>query len=274
MTAAGAARVLGVRLKKKVSVDTSSAGCKRQEEIGRGVAGVVYKTCCSGKCSYATKVFLSARDFASAQNEIALQTAVARMGLAPRILRADCTSGECKIVMERVRMTLAQYLKASGRQLTGAQQTSIIRLLERVARLGIDHGDVHSGNIAVDLPFKLRLIDFSEGSRPQQGVQVWKQVAKLVGDLGVLFPRMRFQVLEAYAAKARAQTGAHSGAQGNPCRDEEPFLRFVQTQLPGLKVSDPDVQDVLLDIWMDGPSNSAADCTALLRKIRRRFGLA
>ena len=235
------------------------ASCTRGEELGRGVAGVVYKTCCGGRCAYATKVFLSARDFAQAMREMRLQMVVAKAGLAPRIVQAGCGGGECTIVMERIRMTLGQFVtKADRRGLTDAQQTAIVRMLERVAKLGVDHGDVHSGNIAVDLPFSLRMIDFSESRKG--AVNVPAQVAKLVGDLGVLFPRLRFPVLEAYAARGRPAAAA--------CDDEGRFLKFIRAQT-GLDVDNEDVQDAVLDIWMDGPS----DCAVLLRKVKRRFKL-
>ena len=233
--------------------------CSRRGELGRGVAGVVYKTCCGGRCSYVTKVFSSARDFGRARNEIALQALVARAGFAPRVHSAACTAAECYLVMDRVQMTLGQYVAKRG-GLKPREQAAVVKLLERVAELGVDHGDVHSGNISVDPPFKLRLLDFSEASRASK-VAVGAQVGKLVGDLGVLFPRLRFEVLEAYSKRAH-------GAAKSPCAEEAAFLAMVAKQT-GLDVRDPDVEDAVLDIWMDGP----ADCDALVRRVRRRFKL-
>ncbi len=236
--------------------------CTRREVLGRGVAGVVYKTCCgygaTQNCSYATKVFTTQRAFQAAEREMRLQAAVAKAGLAPRVVKAGCRSGECAIVMERVRTTLDEYV-AAARHLTDAQQRAIIHLLERVAGLGIDHGDVHSGNIAVDRPFRLRMIDFSE-AHESRSVNVHAQVGKLVGDLGVRFPALRFPALEAYAMQG------HARASSSSCQEEDRFLAYVKAQT-GLDVGNPDIEDALLDIWMNGPSN----CEGLLRKVRRRY---
>lgn len=270
---------------RKQRASRAVAGCSRRAEIGRGVAGVVYETCCGARCHYATKVFFSARDFAASTREVRLQMSAAKAGLAPRVISSGCGGGECRVVMERVRETLKDHVRRAGR-LTSTQQTAIITLLQKLARLGIDHGDVHSGNIAVDAGFRLRMIDFSEGRKvrggggragvdgvsgggasgthgngTRGGVNVHAQVGKLVGDLGVVVPRLRFPVLEAFAAKGRPAPTA--------CGEEDTFLRFVKART-GLRVDDPDVQDDLLDIWMDGPS----DCEALLRKVKRRFKLA
>lgn len=267
--AAGAAAVLRKTAVGGVAKSRARGGagsitggkCSRQGEVGRGVAGVVYKTCCSGRCSYVTKVFKSAREFARARNEIQLQALVAMAGLAPKVHRAGCTPSECFLIMDRVDMTLGQYIARRG-ALTPHEQRAVIKLLERVAALGVDHGDVHSGNIAVDQGFRLRMIDFSESSRAA-AVAVGPQVAKLVGDLGVLFPRLRFEVFES-VARAAVQKQQPASA----CAKEEDFLALVARET-GLDVRNPDVEDAVLDIWMDGPS----DCAALLRRVRRRFKL-
>lgn len=245
-----AGRVLKAR-RRAPAVDK----CTRQAELGRGVAGVVYKTCCGGRCSYVTKVFR--RDVARARTEIELQLLVARAGLAPRVHRAGCTAVECYMIMDRVPMTLGQYVAKRG-GLTPGEQSRVLALLDRVAALGVDHGDVHSGNISVDDGFKLRMLDFSEASR-SASVPVRAQVGKLVGDLGVLFPGRRFEVLETFATPPAA---------ASPCATERGFLGVV-AQETGLDVRDPDVKDAVLDIWMDGPS----DCAALVRRVRRRFRL-
>ncbi len=235
----------------------AAAAFTRKRELGRGVAGVVYETCRGGRCDYVTKVFAGARQFGEAgRREIRLQKAVARAGLAPRIAQAGCGGGECRVVMERVRMTLGQYVGRHG-GLSDAQQAEVVRVLERVAGLGVDHGDVHSGNIAVDPPFRVRMIDFSESREGPANVPA--QVAKLVGDLGVLFPALGFPVLEAQAARARPADGRD---------DEDAFLELVRSQT-GLDVDLEDVRDQVLDIWMDGPS----DCGALIRRVRRHFGV-
>lgn len=244
------------RTRASVPVD-----CVRRQQIGKGVVGTVYKTCCGGRCSYATKVFKSSRAYQNSEREIRLQNAVARAGLAPRIFTSGCsTKGGCAIMMERVAGTLDQYVQRR-RALTEQQQRDVIRLLEAVARLGVDHGDVHSGNVAVDAPFKLRLIDFSEAKMAP--VAVWTQVAKLLADMHVRFPALRFPVLEAYVAAARGS----GRAAKDPCAEEESFIRLVAAQTR-LRVDNPDVRDDILDIWMDG----APDCTAMLRKVQRRLG--
>jgi hypothetical protein len=162
--------------------------------------------------------------------------------------------------MELVDMTLQQYVAARG-GLTTEQQKAVLKLLEGIARLGVDHGDVHSGNIAVNRGFKLLMIDFSESKKARPNVHA--QVAKLVGDLGVVFPVLKFPVLEAYAKQGLPAKKASS------CEDEDSFLRFVRERT-GLNTADEDVQDALLDLWMD---SDTADCEALLRKVRRRFKL-
>ena len=79
----------------------------------------------------------------------------------------------------------------------------------------------------------------------------------------MLFPRLRFEVFES-VARAAVQKQQPASA----CAKEEDFLALVARET-GLDVRNPDVEDAVLDIWMDGPS----DCAALLRRVRRRFKL-
>ena len=246
-------------------VSPADGPCVRRGELGRGVAGVVYRTCCGGRCSYATKVFSATYNAARADREIKMQKMVARAGLAPPVVTrlSGCTRNECVIVMGLVSKTLRDYVRERG-GLTEAEQRSIIRLLKKVADLGVDHGDTHSDNIAIEPPFRLKLIDFSEASLRK--VEVWKQVAKLVGDLGTLYPRLRFGVLEAYAT--RGMSRRRETAATNPCADWDSFRRLVVRKI-GVDMSNPKVEDLVETIWM----NWEGGCDGLLAKIRTRVGV-
>ncbi|NDE02549.1 MAG: hypothetical protein EBZ91_12550 [Gammaproteobacteria bacterium] len=231
----------------------TSLKCSTGRQIGRGVAGDVYETCCNSTCRYVTKVVH--RNLQAAVREAQLQQAAARAGLAPHIVYSKCGAG-CIIVMERVDTTLDAYL-SSKLTLTTVQQNKILDALEKLARLRIDHGDVHAGNIGIDLrPWRVRVIDFSEAKRVAK-VDVRAQLAKLVGDLRHRFPQSRFHVFEK-ALKTY-------DLKRETCDDEGVFVAAARTLVPESVADD----DTLLNMWMD--MNDTRDCRKVVAKVAAKL---
>jgi len=132
--------------------------------IGKGAYGVVLGMCKSSGEKLAIKI-INSND--NVKMEVEMQVKYHSIGLAPKIHQVREHKGNSYIIMDQIRMTLDDYIKNDTR--AGESLPAIFKDIDASIDLQyisrISHGDMHSGNIAIELNEdgsydKLILIDF------------------------------------------------------------------------------------------------------------------
>lgn len=149
-------------------------GCgnyERKNAIGRGAFGHVYRSCCGKVCKYTTKYVKFTGKYSKSDffREVMYQQVAARHGLAPKIIECYVTDTRGVIVMEKLTGPMLHEVHTANLQIEDATELrqsahaiarQIGRLLGKLHKLGIWHGDAHDHNILKDEKGNWKLIDF------------------------------------------------------------------------------------------------------------------
>ncbi len=174
-------------------------GCplhRRKSLLAKGAFGRAYRSCCGGNkgkaCDYVTKYIRFHKSYTQYDffREVMYAQIAGNAGLAPKILESYVTSSSRGvIVMERVTGPRladehARNLRIADpvelRRSAHALARRIGRLLGKLHRLGIAHGDSHDNNIIQDRDGKWKLIDFGMASEFRGSVRT--NLAKIQDD--------------------------------------------------------------------------------------------
>jgi tRNA A-37 threonylcarbamoyl transferase component Bud32 len=126
-------------------------------------------------------------------DEVMYHQTAAKLGIAPAILDAYVSPGKGMIVMQEVEgaRTLREYMlskKTDAEIVDTARQ--IARLVDRLHRAGIYHGDLHDENVMVDRHGRVWLIDFGRaGAFDTRPDRVQKNLRQVEHDYEVLLSR-------------------------------------------------------------------------------------
>lgn len=132
--------------------------------IGKGEYGVVLGMCNRSGKHFAVKI-VNSND--NVQLEVEMQIKYNAIGLAPKIHQVRGYSGNSYITMDRISMTLDYYIRKDPN--AGVYLSEIFNDIDASIDLQfmsrISHGDMHTGNIAIELNDdgsydKMILIDF------------------------------------------------------------------------------------------------------------------
>ncbi|MHB1952904.1 MAG: protein kinase domain-containing protein [Sulfobacillus sp.] len=172
------------------SFDACGVEWKFLRHVGRGTKGDVSEACCRDDCSFVVKMIRGApgrqRLPTEIENgfstEVFIQNMLAKRGIAPRVYEAWMTDGAGFIVMERLKITLKQYLRTYG-GLSVMQMLELIGLVEQMHASGIYHGDLYDQNIALNGRDKFYIIDFGKSMimHPVSDALQFYDFAKLLG---------------------------------------------------------------------------------------------
>jgi len=132
--------------------------------IGKGEYGVVLGMCNKSGEHLAIKI-VNSND--NVQSEVEMQIKYNSIGLAPKVHQVRVHDGKSYILMDRIGMTLEDYIKTdphAGEYLpdifNDIDASIVLQYMSRIS-----HGDMHAGNIAIELKEdgsydRIILIDF------------------------------------------------------------------------------------------------------------------
>ena len=140
----------------------------KKKRLGIGSGGIVYRACCEDDCSFVMKEVKNPNiDNEMFLKEVAIQSAMSKKGLAPKIHYVD---EKLRIViMDSLEQNFWDFMKKelSKKTLIKAKQNlfreatmEILDLIRKHHDLGIVHGDTHGGNIMRNTEGKWYLIDY------------------------------------------------------------------------------------------------------------------
>lgn len=174
-------------------------GCpshRRKSLLAKGAFGRAYRSCCggaskNGECHHVTKYIRFHQSYTQYDffREVMYAQIAGDAGLAPKILESYVTPSRGVIVMERVSGPRLADEHARNLSITDpvdlrrsahALARRIARLLGKLHRLGIAHGDSHDNNIIQDRDGKWKLIDFGMASEFRGSVRT--NLAKIQDD--------------------------------------------------------------------------------------------
>lgn len=181
--------------KPSVELFQNDPGCRDKivkKRLGSGAYGHVYDSCCGeNNCKYVTKTMIFRNDFTpfDFHTEILYGNVMAKADIGPKLVEAFRTPTEAVIVMEKLEgptfenvmisdLKLLKDLSKSNwkhysAELGRARGRQIGKLLEKVHRLGIIHGDSHSQNIILDnRDNRFRLIDFGRSEPIKKEIDI------------------------------------------------------------------------------------------------------
>lgn len=142
--------------------------------LGQGSYGTVLGLCDSGTdAKLALKIMSDSTD---SRREVEMQRAFHAIGLAPTVQNVSEKRGKMFVLMSRVDATLREYFMKNARWTCEAEVELIFGEIEELIRKLFDqrlaHGDMHLGNLAVELDdvgagtfCGLTLIDFGLSKR-------------------------------------------------------------------------------------------------------------
>lgn len=131
---------------------------KKVRQIGnKGKEGITYLVTTSTGEEYAMKTFRKKKSSTTLKREVELQKQASTTGIAPEVIDIDTVSKY--IVMEKMDKHLIDIMKNQEGDLTRYQQRQIIKIFQKLDRVGVFHGDSNILNYMYKGK-KLYIIDF------------------------------------------------------------------------------------------------------------------
>jgi tRNA A-37 threonylcarbamoyl transferase component Bud32 len=132
------------------------------------------------KKEYALKQFKSTKSSKEIIRESDLQKITAKAGISPKVIEVDILSKF--IVMELLPgETLFDTLKKSNGVMTISEQKDFVRLIEKLDKIGVYHGDPSPLNFIYDNKKILKVIDFGFGKKMEKGEKDTNMKSMLLG---------------------------------------------------------------------------------------------
>lgn len=144
------------------SADKCQQPWNKTAYISKGAYGSIYQACCDTDCKYVIKEInlnLSYGDEEQFENEVKNHTKLAMKGISPKIYDAWINDKMGFIVMDRLRITLGQYLKIN-KHLPSHNLHKLFTIINNMHDNGIYHSDLHGSNIMMDEIDRFYIIDF------------------------------------------------------------------------------------------------------------------
>lgn len=138
--------------------DCNKIKYERYEQLGyKGKEGVTYLVRSPGGKRYAMKTFRKAKSSNTLRKEAELQRLASTVGVAPNVI--DVSEEEKFIVMDKMSKHLIDVMKNQDGNLTEEQQKQIVKILKKLDKVNVFHGDSNILNYMYK-GSRLYIIDF------------------------------------------------------------------------------------------------------------------
>ena len=179
-------KVLYIPTKSKKRKDCLN-GYRRAKKMGSGAFGSVYEACKKKNCKYVLKVQEKSHrehSWLRPSKEANKSVKAGKLGIGPKIYDYWKCGGDFYMVMEKLDTTIWDLIHTtSSCQVIKDTWKSIVKVLRKMKKHGMVHGDLHTGNVMVKGK-RAYVIDWGRDCAKARNVSychdVWTLVQKFI----------------------------------------------------------------------------------------------